>query len=98
GDAIGAELFEQDANGAAPDGVERGGRLVEEENPRVADERLRDAEALLHPLRHAVDASMRRVGQRDELEQAPALGGASVRAGEPLVQLEHLVGAVPAGE
>ena len=33
------------------------------------------------------------VGERDELEQARALGGAAARAGEPLVQLEHLVGA-----
>ncbi len=36
--------------------------------------------------------------ERDELEQASPLGGAAARAGEPLVQLEHLVGRVPAGE
>ena len=93
-----AQLLEQQAHGAAADGVERGRRLVEQQQPRLADERLRDAEALLHALRHAVDAALRGVRERDELEQPRALRGAAARVGEPLVQLEHLVGRVPAGE
>ena len=68
------------------------------EQPRLADERLRDAEPLLHPLRHAVDAAVGGVGERDELEQPLALRGAAARAAEPLVQLEHLVRRVPARE
>ena len=93
-----AQLLEQQAHGAPPDRVERRRRLVEQQQPRLADERLRDPEPLLHPLRHAVDAALRGLRERDELEQARALGGAAARAGEPLVQLEHLVGRVPAGE
>ena len=68
------------------------------EHARLADERLRDPEPLLHALRHAVDAAVAGVVERDELEQPPALGGAAARAGEPLVKLEHLVRRVPAGE
>ena len=98
GDAAAAQLLEQEADGAAADGVERRGRLVEQEDARLADERLRDAEPLLHPLRHSFDAAVGGVRERDELEQALPLGGAAARAGEPLVQLEHLVGRVPAGE
>src|SRR5581483_5362578 len=98
GDALFAQALEEDAYGAAPDGIERGGRLVEQEQTRLADERLRDAEPLLHSLRHAVDAAVRRVGEGDEVEQAAALGGSAARPGEALVQLEHFVGAVPAGE
>jgi len=98
GDATAAQFLEEQAYGAAADRVERRGRLVEEQDARLADERLRDAEPLLHPLRHAVHAAARGVRERDELEQPAPLGGAAVRAGEALVQLEHLVGRVPAGE
>ena len=97
-DALRAQLLEQQAHGAAPDRVERGRRLVEQQQARLADERLRDPEALLHALRHPLDASLARVAERDQLEQPRALGGAAARACEPLVQLEHLVGRVPAGE
>ena len=98
GDAAAAEVLEQHAHGAAPDRVERRGRLVEQQQARLADERLRDAESLLHALRHAVDAPVGGVGERDELEQPLALRSTAARAGEPLVQLEHLVRRVPAGE
>ena len=40
---------------AAPDGVKRAGRLVEQQQARRVDERLRDAEALLHATRVAAD-------------------------------------------
>ncbi len=98
GDAAVAQLLEQQADGPAADGVERGGRLVEQQQPRLADQRLRDPEPLLHPLRHAVDAAVGGVCERDELEQPPPLGLAAARAGEPLVQLQHLVRRVPARE
>src|SRR5581483_1635411 len=86
------------ADGPPSDRVERARRLVEKEQPRAADERLRDAETLRHPLREALDAPVARVAQRDELEQLRALRGAAGRAGELLVELEHLVRGVPAGE
>ena len=56
-DAAAAQLLEQQAHRAAADRVERRGRLVEQQQARLADERLRDAEPLLHPLRHPVDAA-----------------------------------------
>ena len=98
GDAAAAQVLEQQADGAPADGVERRGRLVEQEQARLADERLRDPEPLLHALRHPVDTAVGGVGERHELEQAAALGGAATRARKPLVQLEHLVRAVPARE
>src|SRR5262249_12833634 len=90
-----AQLLEEKAHRAAPDRVQRGGRLIEQQDGRVADQRLRDAEALLHPLRHAVDATIRCLAERHELEQSLSLRRAAARDGEALVQLEDLVGGVP---
>ena len=65
----------------------------------LADQRLRDPEALLHALRHRLDAAVARLAvEADELEQLGALGRAAVGAREPLVQHEQLVGARPARE
>ena len=58
---------------AAPGRVERARRLVEEQELRLADHRLRDPEPLLHPLRHRGDSRAARVGKADELEQLAAL-------------------------
>src|SRR5206468_7165832 len=63
-----------------------------------ADEGLCDAEPLRHALRPPVHAPVPALGARDEFEQPRALLRAAARAGEPLVQLEHLVGRVPARE
>src|SRR6266540_6168907 len=97
-DAAVPEPLEQLAYGASPNRVERARRLVEEEQPRPADERLHDAEALRHPLREALDPAVACVFEGDEPQQLRALAGAAVGAGEPLVELEHLVGRVPARE
>jgi hypothetical protein len=59
---------------------------------------LGDAEALLHPLGHRLDATSARVGQADEFQQLVALGRATAGAGQALVQLEHLVSPRPAGK
>ena len=48
--------------------VETRRRLVEEEQPRLAQERGRDPEPLAHPVRVAADAMLRAVGQLDQLE------------------------------
>src|SRR5207244_6689193 len=96
GDAAAAQTLEQLADDAAADRVERRRRLVQEEHARRADERLRDPEALLHPLRHVLDTPAARVGEADEVEQLRALALAAVRAGQALVPEQDLVGAVPA--
>ena len=98
GDAAVTHLFEQDADDSTAGRVEGRRRLIEDEHPRQADERLRDAEPLLHPLRHAVDAAVARIVERDELEEPPALGGAAVGVRQPLVKPEDLVRRVPARE
>jgi hypothetical protein len=98
GHAAPLELDEQVAHDPAPDRVERAGRLVEHQQAGRPHQRLRDAEPLLHALRHRLHAHPGRVGQAHQLEQLTALGGAAVRAGELLVQLEQLVGAQPARE
>src|SRR3954447_147611 len=68
GDTAVTHLLEQYADDSAPGRIERRGRLVEDEHPRQADERLRDPETLLHPLRHAVDPAVTGIVQRPELE------------------------------
>ena len=97
-DAAPLQLLQNVAHGAPPGRIERRGRLVEEEQRRRADERLRDPEALLHALRHRLDARLARVRKPDEREQLDAFRFAAGRAGETLVQLEHLVRARPAGK
>ena len=57
--------------GAALD-VEAGGRLVEEEDPRLVDERQRQVEPPLHPARVAADFAVRGFGEADALEQFAA--------------------------
>ena len=62
------------ADGAPAGRVERARRLVEEQQPRRPDERLRDPEPLLHPLRHRRRPGGRgRLGEPDELEQLAPL-------------------------
>ena len=49
-------------------GVEARGRLVEDQDRRVVDQRLGQAEPLLHPLGEAVDVVVALVGQVEQLE------------------------------
>ena len=73
GDAATAQLLEQAADDAAPDRVEGAGRLVEQQQPRRADQRLGDAQPLLHPLRHRLHPLVPRLAEPDKVEQlAPA--------------------------
>ena len=66
--------------------VESGRRLVEQEHPRVAEERRGDAEPLAHPVRVAADLVLRAVAKLDDVEHLvdPAAGAASVVVGEQL--------------
>src|SRR5262249_55408177 len=68
--------------------VEPGRRLVEQQEPRRAQEGSRDAEALAHAVRVAADAILRPVAQVDELEHlldAPPRDGIVVVGEEPEV-------------
>ena len=96
GDAAGAHLLEQLADGAAADGIERARRLVEQQDLRTADERLRDSEPLLHALRHLLDTAVARLGEGDELEQPRTLVAPARGAGKPLVEAEQLLRGHPA--
>ena len=98
GHAALAQALEQRAHVAPAGRIQRARRLVEQQQPRVADQRLREPEALLHALRHRPDPPARHLGEADALEQVAPLGGAAVRAREPLVQLEQLVGRAPVRE
>ena len=85
--AAALELEQQVAHDPAADRVERAGGLVEHQQPRGAHQRLGDAEPLLHALRHRVDLRVPRASARPTSSSSSrALGGAAVRAGEPLVQ------------
>ena len=54
-------------------GVEPRGRLVQEQQLRVAEQGLRETEALAHALGVALDAPVGGGGQADALEQRAAL-------------------------
>ena len=69
--------------------VEAGRRLVEEQDPRVVDEREREVEPPLHAARVAADAAVGGVAEPDALEQLVAAPRSIGRAGGP--------GARPAG-
>ena len=66
---IGGELPERLAHRDDPGRVEAVRRLVEEEEPRVAEERGGDPEPLLHPERVGLDLVAGPIAQPDELEQ-----------------------------
>ena len=59
----------------AADRVEAGGRLVEEEHPRLVDQRRGEVEAALHPARVGADAA---VGGRDEVDPLEQVVGAAL--------------------
>jgi hypothetical protein len=58
--------------------VEAGGRLVEQQQLGLVDERAGDGDAPLHPARQRLDLAGRAIGELDELEQ---LGGATLALG-----------------
>ena len=84
-DAALAQLLEQAAHDAPTDGVKRAGRLIEQQQPRGADQRLRDAEPLLHSLRHRLDPLGARIAELDQVEQLGPLSRAALGAAEALV-------------
>jgi hypothetical protein len=85
GHAATLQLFQQPAHGSTADGIERTRRLVEQQQARRPDQGLRDAEPLLHSLRHRLDAAATRVGKTDKLEQLGSLTFTSGGSCEPLM-------------
>ena len=67
---------------AAPDRVERAGRLVEQQQARRVDQRLGDAEALLHAARVAADLGGH-AGEAGEVEQRARCARRARAAGRP---------------
>ena len=96
GDAAGDEVADDLPHRAAAARVEAGGRLVEEDDPRVADERHREVE----PAAHAAGVGGRRlVGRVDEVEPLEQLGGAPAALGAAeVVQVGHQDQVLRAGE
>jgi hypothetical protein len=98
GDAAAAQLRQQVAHDPAPDRIQGARRLVEQQQARAADQRLRDPQALLHSLRHGLHTPPALVAEADQPQQLDALGRAAGRARQALVQAQQLVGRRPAGE
>ena len=98
--AAAAELDDEVLDLAAADGVQAGGRLVEDEQVGVVDEGLGQADAAGHALGILADGAARARGQADHLqEHLDAL--AALAAGdleEPAVVVERLVGVQEAVE
>src|SRR5439155_23579761 len=85
------EPADEVAHVADAGGIEAGRRLVEQEQPGVAQERARDSEPLPHSVRVAADLVLRPVAKLDDVEHGvdPLARAASVIGGE---QLEVLAG------
>jgi hypothetical protein len=69
-----ARIANDSAHVGAADGIERGGRLVEDQQFGLADQRHAEPEPLLHALRERADLVALAPGQPDDLEHARDLG------------------------
>ena len=87
GRAAGDELLDEAPDIVAGTGVEAGGRLVEEQHPRAANQAGADVEAAAHPARVGLDELIGRVGQREALEHI--LGAAAALGLAQLVEEPH---------
>jgi hypothetical protein len=90
------EADEQAADFLAPHGIDAVGRLVEEQDARVVEHRLREAEPLLHALRVGPHFPPRGVFQADDFDQPGIFSAAFARAetAEAAVELERRLGGV----
>ena len=68
-------------------GIEAHGRLVDDQQPRVVEQRLRDADALAHAAGETAEAAGPRLGEVDQLEQFVDARRARPR-GRPLTAAE----------
>ena len=86
GDALVGEAAHEYAHVAHARRVQAGGRLVEDEQGGVADQRSGNAKPLAHAVRVAADLVALPVGQLHGIERRvdPALGAAAVERGDEL--------------
>ena len=82
------------ADVGAADGIERGGRLVEHDQARCAQQRDGQPEPLLHALRERPDHVLGSIGEADVLE-CGAHRRLPARRQQPQVQLDHLASPQP---
>jgi len=81
--ALLAELEDEIADLLAADGIEAAHRLVQDDDPGIRDERLREREPLHHALGELADGPVgAAAGEADALEQL-GCAAARVRAGKP---------------
>ena len=92
-----AGLADDRADVVAAHGVQRGRGLVEDHQRRVAEERRREPQALLHPLGEAAGPVAVPPGQPDQRQHPVHLGAAARgrQAREARVQVQHLAGGQP---
>ena len=98
--ALAAEALEDVADVAAADGVDAVGRLVEQDEVRVVDQGLGEADALGHALGVGGDRAVGAGGHADEVEQfgGAAAAVAAVDVGEGGEELDDLPAGQVAGE
>ena len=78
GAALVAQREDDVAHVLAADGIKAAHRLVEDDGMRIADERLREPEALHHPFGEAADGAVGASGEADSFQQG---GGLFLRVG-----------------
>ena len=75
--------------------IEAGGRLVDDEDPRVAGDRLREPEPLPHAAGVAADLPLRGIGEVDALEEFAGEGCPPLRPTDPFQAQEKLEHRLP---
>ena len=95
-DLIRGEAGDEVAEAHALLGVKPGRGLVEDEDVRVVEDRLRDAESLLHASRERADAAVLLARKADPVEKLkrPGASGAGVDA----LECRHVLHEVQGGE
>jgi len=95
-DAAAGQVLDDLPHGAAAARVQAGGRLVEEDDPGVADQGHRQVELALHATGVGGDQLARRLGQAEPLEQL--LGPRPGPGPGQVVQVRHQHQVLPAGQ
>ena len=95
-DAVGDQLADDLPHGAAAARIQPGGRLVQEDQPRIADERHRQVQAAAHPPRVGRQRLVGRVGEVEPLEQLSHPSAPRVAA--EVAQVGHQAQVLGAGE
>src|SRR6185503_19881787 len=66
--------------------IETGGRLIDDEQRRIAEERASDADALAHPAGEIADAAIRVLAEAVHVEEAFDVGAARARVGDAALE------------